>query len=212
MHRNYRDQRQTRFSIPSIIFVPNLALSPTVQHGSKKNKPNDVYVYSFPYLVDYYDIVAPNSKSVDDASFYWRVYNELKALRAPFPADPFIVMDVGTGTGRVLHGLEASAIEAGADLVDTEFLGVDNAPHMLDKARQITTGLLQNRVSWVLGSALDLEATIAGRGDLKVGLLIFSIGSISHLSEDRQPETFLEEVSKILRPGTGRASVWCIER
>jgi hypothetical protein len=32
-----------------------------------------------------------------------------------------------------------------------------------------------------------------------------SIGSISHLSEYGQPETFLNQVSKVLRPGTGRA-------
>jgi SAM-dependent methyltransferase len=46
-----------------------------------------------------------------------------------------------------------------------------------------------------------------GKRNQKVDLLIFSFGSISHLSDDGQPETFLKEVAKILRPGSGRAYI-----
>ncbi|KAJ5245466.1 hypothetical protein N7489_005562 [Penicillium chrysogenum] len=172
---------------------------------STEDRPNDLY--SSPYLVDYYDIVAPTSQSVDDASFYWKTYQDLKASRPSTPDDPFVIMDVGTGTGRVLHGLERNATEVNADFSNTEVLGVDNAQHMLDKAKRITTGPLKGHVSWINGSALDLEAVMRERVHLKVDLLIFSIGSISHLSEYGQPETFLNQVSKVLRPGTGRAYV-----
>ncbi|KAJ5751965.1 hypothetical protein N7520_008882 [Penicillium odoratum] len=170
-----------------------------------QDRPNDVY--SSPYLVDYYNIVAPNSQSVDDASFYWKVYQDLKALRSPTPDEPFVLMDVGTGTGRVLHDLERNAVEANADFSNTEVLGVDNAQLMLDKAKKITTGPLKEHVSWINGSALDLEAIMRDRVHSKIDLLVFSIGSISHLSEDGQPETFLNQVSKVLRPVTGRAYV-----
>ena len=66
---------------------------------------------------------------------------------------------------------------------------------------------MQDHVRWVLGSALNLEDVMKETGHEYVDLLIFSIGSISHLSESGQPETFLNQVSKVLRPGTGRAYV-----
>jgi SAM-dependent methyltransferase len=164
-------------------------------------------LYSSPYLVDYYDLVAPNSRSVDDASFYWEVYQKLFALRSPTPEDPFVILDVGTGTGRVLHGLESNAINSECEFVNTEIVGVDNAQHMLDKAEMITTGILKNCVSWVHGSALNLREVMDARKHQKVDLLIFSIGSISHLYESGQPEEFLNQASKVLRPRTGRAYV-----
>lgn len=170
-----------------------------------KEQPSDLY--SSLYLVDYYDLVAPSSRSVDDASFYWNVYQKLCALRSPTPEDPFVVLDVGTGTGRVLHGLESNAIKSGCEFVNTDLIGVDNAQHMLDKAECTTTGILKNCVSWVHGSALNLTEVMDTRKYQKVDLLIFSIGSISHLSEPNQPETFLDQASKVLRPETGRAYV-----
>lgn len=172
---------------------------------SSTTKTSDLY--SSPYLVDYYDIVAPSSDSVDDASFYWDVYQELQSLRSPTPNDPFIVMDVGTGTGRVIHGFATKAVELNAEFINTKFLGVDNAQHMLDKAPYITREFMQEHVQWVLGSALNLEDVMKETEHQYVDLLIFSIGSISHLSEPGQPETFLNQVSKVLRPDTGRAYV-----
>lgn len=172
---------------------------------STQEQPNDLYSSS--YLVDYYDLVATTSQSVDDASFYWKIYQDLKALRLYTPNDPFVLMDVGTGTGRVLHGLARSAAEANTDFLNTEVLGVDNAARMLEKAEKITTAPLKEHVAWIDGSALDLEAVMRDRAHPKIDLLIFSIGSISHLSESGQPEIFLNQVSKVLRPGTGRAYV-----
>lgn len=164
-------------------------------------------LYSSPYLVDYYDLVAPNSESIDDASLYWRVYQDLRSPLIRAPREPFVIMDVGTGTGRVVQGLSGSAALIGDDFFNTKVLGVDNAQHMLDKAAQNLDPLFKEHVSWILGSALDLESVMAQSGYEKVDLLIFSIGSISHLSEEGQPERFLEQVSRVLAPGTGRAYV-----
>ncbi|KAJ5986943.1 hypothetical protein N7451_011308 [Penicillium sp. IBT 35674x] len=172
---------------------------------SKRDQPNDLYSSS--YLVDYYDLVSTSSQSANDASFYWNIYQDVKALRSCTPDDPFALMDVGTGTGRVLHDLGRSAAEANTELFNTELLGVDNAAHMLEKAKKLTTEPLKDRVNWINGSALDLEAVIRDRAHPHVDLLIFSFGSISHLSESGQPENFLRQVSKVLRPGTGRAYV-----
>lgn len=169
------------------------------------DKTNDLY--SSPYLVDYYDLVAPKSESVDDSSFYWKVYQELRSSLLKNPTEPFVIMDVGTGTGRVIKGLSSNATSAGDDFFNTKILGVDNAQEMLNKADLNSDYLSQEHVSWILGSALALETVMAQSGYEKVDLLIFSIGSISHLWEEGQPEKFLEQVSKVLRPGTGRAYV-----
>ena len=164
-------------------------------------------LYSTPYLVDYYDLVAPKSESIDDASLYWKVYQDLHSPLIRAPREPFVIMDVGTGTGRVVQGLSNSAALLGDDFFNTKVLGVDNAQHMLDKAADNLDPLFKEHVSWILGSALDLESIMVQSGYKKVDLLIFSIGSISHLSEKGQPEKFLEQVSRVLCPGTGRAYV-----
>ncbi|KAJ5134870.1 hypothetical protein N7448_000107 [Penicillium atrosanguineum] len=164
-------------------------------------------IYSSKYLVDYYDIVAPSSKSVDDESFYWGCYQELMTLRPPTSEDPFVVLDLGTGTGRVLHGLAASAKVVGVDFTDTVLTGVDTAKDMLRKAEEVTKEPLKGHVTWVHGSALDLESIMREQENHKVDLLIFSIGSISHLSEDDQPQVFLNQISKVLRRDTGRAYI-----
>lgn len=172
---------------------------------STKEQSKDLYSSS--YLVDYYDLVTTTSQSVDDGSFYWKTYQDSKALRSCTPDDPFVLMDVGTGTGRVLHSLARSAAEANTDFLNTEILGVDNAAHMLERAEKITTAPLKEHVTWIDGSALDLEGVMCDRAHPNIDLLIFSFGSISHLSEPGQPEIFLSQVSKVLRPGTGRAYV-----
>ncbi|KAJ5322573.1 hypothetical protein N7452_010862 [Penicillium brevicompactum] len=164
-------------------------------------------LYSSPYLVDYYDLVAPKSESIDDASLYWKVYQDLRSPLIRAPREPFVIMDVGTGTGRVVQGLSNSAALLGDDFFNTKVLGVDNAQHMLEKAANNLDPLFKEHVSWILGSALDLESVMVQSGYRKVDLLIFSIGSISHLSEKGQPEKFLEQVSRVLCPGTGRAYV-----
>ncbi|KAJ5903847.1 hypothetical protein N7504_006230 [Penicillium tannophilum] len=171
---------------------------------STQTQPKDLYSSS--YLADYYDLVS-TSQSVDDAYFYWKIYQYWRAFRSCTPDDPFVLMDLGTGTGRVLHDLGRSATEANVDFFNTEVLGVDNAAHMLEKAKRITTAPLKDHVSWINGSAIDLEAVMRNRAHPHIDLLIFSFGSISHLSEPGQPETFLNQVSKVLRPGTGRAYV-----
>ncbi|KAJ5664869.1 uncharacterized protein N7477_007317 [Penicillium maclennaniae] len=164
-------------------------------------------IYSSQYLVDYYDIVAPSSNSVDDASFYWKFYQELRKLRPPTPEDPFIIWDLGTGTGRVLHGLATSAKTAGVDFTDTMLMGIDTARDMLRKAEDVTKDPLKEHVTWIHGSALELQSIMREQEYHKVDLLIFSIGSISHLSEDSQPQVFLNQISKILRRDTGRAYI-----
>ena len=59
-------------------------------------------------------------------------------------------------------------------------------------------------VSWVNGSALDLESVM---GDTKVDLLLFAVGSICHLHNSGETERFLEQVARVLRRGTGQAMI-----
>ncbi|KAJ5575867.1 hypothetical protein N7535_002793 [Penicillium sp. DV-2018c] len=162
-------------------------------------------LFGSPYLVDYYDLLHPNSDSVDDTPFYWRVYQELRSPLVSAPRDPFIIMDLGTGTGRVIRAIASYAALSGDEMHNCRILGVDDSPHMLEKARQNDDPFFKEHVFWYLGSALDLEKVVSQSGFGKVDLLIFSLGSISYLTESDQLQMFMGQLSKVLRPNTGRA-------
>ncbi|KAJ5146217.1 uncharacterized protein N7515_000781 [Penicillium bovifimosum] len=167
---------------------------------------NTKTLFSSPYLVDYYDLLHPISDS-DDATFYWRVYQELRSPLVSAPRDPFIIMDLGTGNGRVIRAIASYATLTGDDMYNCRILGVDNAPHMLERARQNDNPFFKEHVFWYLGSALNLEKVMSQSGFGKVDLLIFSLGSIGYLTQEGQLRMFLRQLSRVLRPNTGRAFV-----
>jgi SAM-dependent methyltransferase len=182
---------------------------------SKTQRPSNFY--DSPYLAEYYDLwVDTNKKALnvqEDAAIY------LSAVRKSLetsphqvsPDRPFTVLDVGTGTGRVVVNLANDSIHAGLDLSNVELIGVDNEPAMIQRAKDVekeTASMAQvGTVTWALGEAVDLTTSVAALQNRlgQVDILIFAVGSISHLVSPDEPQRFLSQVATLLRRGSGRA-------
>ncbi|PYI24071.1 S-adenosyl-L-methionine-dependent methyltransferase [Aspergillus violaceofuscus CBS 115571] len=170
--------------------------------------------YDSPYLAEHYDLFSARFWEPErlDVPIYLEAFKQARKAHDPTSTHPFIVLDVGTGSGRVLSGLVLGACQdAQVDLADDdiEFVGLDVSPHMLSRAaetRPIPRGIC---TSWVLGSALDLRAIplLKGGDAVKVDFLVFAAGGIAHLVDAGQTEAFLREVAAVLQPGSGRAFV-----
>ncbi|KAK2802470.1 hypothetical protein FQN51_004533 [Onygenales sp. PD_10] len=173
-------------------------------------------LYDSKYLAEYYDLWAEKNSSILDMKDGSRIYTSIlkQALPArspePSPEDPFVILDIGTGTGRVLVNISNDAERDGISLSNTELIGVDNAPAMLERAKraqsQTPSMASVGNIVWALGEA----ATVASLPALKnyagrVDLVIFAAGSISHLTGPDEPLHFFQQLALLLRPGSGRA-------
>lgn len=160
--------------------------------------------YDSPYLAEHYDIFCEKylTEQLKDVPVYWE---QLQKIQSAASEQPFVVLDVGTGTGRILHGLASSAAQESYDLSSAEFIGLEPSQDMLDRAAKNSQMAHVGRVAWEQGTALDLVSVPSlERGAKKVNMLMWAVGSISHLYEPEQPAQFLSQVAKVLRPGTGR--------
>lgn len=131
------------------------------------------FFYNSAYRAELYDLQW-NSPEVPDMSMYWKGFADLLAIHQhKIPSDrPFTVLDVGTGTGCVLLGLLKKATAASLELSDTEFIGMDNAQHMLDLAKKnAVKEHYISPVTWVLGSAIALQNCLPSS---KMGILSIS--------------------------------------
>ena len=166
--------------------------------------------YDSVYLAEYYDVwTDENTESLDtqgDAIIYWNALRDLHTRRQPHSttSDPFVVLDVGTGTGRCLRNFARDASQAAFDLSNCSFIGLDNTQAMLDRASQAAEMANVGSISWVKGTALDLESVIGRR---KVDMLLFAVGSICHLHGAGEVDRFMQQVAQVLRPGSGRAII-----
>ncbi|KAK2788349.1 hypothetical protein FQN52_006673 [Onygenales sp. PD_12] len=173
-------------------------------------------LYDSKYLAEYYDLWAEKNSSILDMKDGSRIYTSIlkQALPArspePSPENPFVILDIGTGTGRVLVNISNDAERDGISLSNTELIGVDNAPAMLERAKsaqsQTPSMASVGNIVWALGEA----ATVASLPALKnyagrVDLVIFAAGSISHLTGPDEPLQFFQQLALLLRPGSGRA-------
>lgn len=160
-------------------------------------------LYETNYLAEYYDLVMV-PKLTGDGPIYWDALWSMKDKRQ---GSVCRVMDVATGTGRVIRHLASRLEQSGDNSTNIKFIGLDLHQAMIDRAAAMPIdGLPKEQVSWIQGSAVDLEAALPA-SERPIDLLIFSFSSISHLHEPGQVEQFFREASKILRPGTGRAMV-----
>ncbi|PYH97879.1 hypothetical protein BO71DRAFT_426607 [Aspergillus ellipticus CBS 707.79] len=135
--------------------------------------------YHSPYLAEYYDIYI---RDRNDVPIYSRVLSELASRD-----EPVTVLDIGTGTGRIIHALAAQCPST-----NVRFLGLDNVAAMLDRAPDD----LESLSLWKDTKAQPL-----------VDLAIFAFGSVTYMHEPDQDERFFEQIAKILRPNTGRAYI-----
>ncbi|PGH17483.1 hypothetical protein AJ79_01083 [Helicocarpus griseus UAMH5409] len=172
--------------------------------------------YDSAYLAEYYDLWAEkNVKNLDikdGVPIYTSILNDHLPIRSPAPSPevPFAILDIGTGTGRVLINLANNAERDNLDLSNVHFIGVDNEPAMLERAEKAQATLSSmarvGKVMWAVGEA----ATVASASTLQgyagaIDLLFFAAGSISHLIGPDEPQRFFAQVAALLRPGTGRA-------
>lgn len=172
--------------------------------------PRPSNFYDSAYLAEHYDIwTDENAETFDtqgDAIIYWNMLQDLHRRRQPPSTfnDHFVVLDVGTGTGRCLRNLAQDAKHAALDLRDVSFIGLDISQAMLDRAAQTADMAHVGSISWVNGTALDFEAVLCGR---KVDMLLFAVGSICHLHAPGDVDRFMQQVAQVLHPETGRAII-----
>lgn len=157
---------------------------------------------SFYYNAEFYDIYS--AKYLIDPTDTRIYFDQLRAShRQP------IVLDVATGTGRIIKGLIEHGTQLGHDWSQTTLIGLDNSAPMLERARKSIAAPKAGNLTWILGSAFDLEAALAGMPHpvSAVDLLILAFGTITHFTVECQGQQFFNQVAKVLRPGSGRAAV-----
>jgi SAM-dependent methyltransferase len=186
--------------------VANLSSSST-----RERKSN---FYDSKYLAEYYDLwTQSNGDAVDlrsDANVYFSALK--KSLQVHHRGEPYTILDVGTGTGRVLINLSDDAVASGPDVSDVELIGVDKEQTMIDRAQAVHLATPSftnfNHVSWGVGEATSLSTlpNLSSKHG-QIDLLFFAVGSISHLTDVDEPQRFFAEAATLLRPGSGRAYI-----
>jgi SAM-dependent methyltransferase len=185
--------------------------------GPDTERPSNFY--DSPYLAEYYDLrVKANKKppKVEDAFIFLSLFERDLRRRGRTHQisqdNPFTVLDVGTGTGRVLVNLVNDAVHAGIDLSNVELIGVDREPAMVQRSKDVekeTESMARaGKVTWALGEAVSLTSVPALQNRLdRVDTLIFALGSISHLISPEEPRLFFFQVATLPTPKSGRAYI-----
>lgn len=174
-------------------------------------------MYDSAYLAEFYDCFwAKFFDYASDTHTYLDIFKKACAARKNKDggSEPMVFLDVGTGTGRILKHVGVAACRDGLDLSNVKFIGLDISQSMLDRASLMAC---VGDVSWVLGSALSLESALSvpsqqptlarTQGRPQVDCLVFAFGSIAHLDQPGQTQKFFNQVSSVLRPGSGLAAI-----
>ncbi|KAF7597028.1 hypothetical protein BBP40_011394 [Aspergillus hancockii] len=166
--------------------------------------------YKSAYLADAYESRYCAGRPTDDVELFFKTTTSLLLDKDDLsPKNPFVILDIGTGTGRVALDLIRCASSQGLDNSHLKMIGMDNSQSMLDVAAQNhkSSNLSPSPVTWVLGDALALDEISAlkdygGYADL----LIFAFGSISYLGS-LELDRFLRGVLRVVRPKSGRVLI-----
>jgi SAM-dependent methyltransferase len=178
--------------------------------ASKERKSN---FYDSAYLAEYYDILIRAYATALDTHADRRIYipamRKLLGFDSEQTSAPFIVLDVGTGTGRVLANLTNDAVEVNINLSNVEFIGVDKEPAMVHHAsamQQKNPSMSQvGRVNWLVGDAINLTSAELLQNKIgQVNLILFAAGGIAYLTEPDEQKRLFCQVAALLRPITGR--------
>lgn len=214
-------------------------------HGSS-------YAYSSPGYSNFYDawveslftssgtasLTAPPKKNEDIAIFAEQIREQVCSSTR----DVVNVIDLGTGTGRVIcelyrelsgamcdpsvAGLGQNSSVPPASPTQISIWGIDHSAEMLDTAVNTFASLEQelgdksprmsifiHRPHWVRAPAaafIDILAS-ASLGPGNIDVLLFSVGTIHHLVHPQEVLSFLRELNKGLRPGSGVALISVLE-
>ncbi|DAA74087.1 TPA_exp: Uncharacterized protein A8136_3585 [Trichophyton benhamiae CBS 112371] len=148
-----------------------------------------------------------------DVDLYAKAFMDaVTTNRTITPNHPATFLELGTGSGRVILGVLKRMAEASFDMSNIKMIGLDNSQNMLDMAAKMESrNKGSSPVTWALGDALELAqlpifSPRAGE-HTTVDFLTFPLSSIVHMVEDGQLERLLQQIGKVLTPGTGRAYI-----
>ncbi|KAB8235620.1 class I SAM-dependent methyltransferase [Aspergillus alliaceus] len=167
------------------------------------------------YLAEYHNLRAracgTSLNAQDDAKIYTSAFKDQLETYSPLDhhGEHLVILDVGTGAGRVLVNLADHAVRENIPLTNVEFLGVDKEPAMIHRAmsaQQQARSMSQvGRIDWLVGEALHLTSSELLENHInKVDLLLFAGGSVSHLISPNEPLGFFAQAAALLRPRSGR--------
>jgi SAM-dependent methyltransferase len=175
----------------------------------------DLYAYSQAPYAEFYDLWVRHlfgDASQDDLIFQDYGQRALRR-RAATQSDPVVIVDLATGTGRVVLGLLDAFSQA-----PVRITGVDHSRAMLDRAEvKVGDALSMVTASSDAGSAIQIEfveasaTTYADKlrecGIPSADLIFFSAGSIAHLTAEDEVPTFLRQTASFLRELSGVAII-----
>ncbi|KAJ5610210.1 hypothetical protein N7510_006929 [Penicillium lagena] len=166
---------------------------PDVAEENKESGSRSIY-----YHAEFYDLYT--SKYLIDPTDTKVYFDQLRAIH-----NPAVVLDIATGTGRIIQGLIEHGDRLGHNWNQTTLIGLDNSESMIDSARKSIAAPKAGNLTWMLGSAFDLRSALAAMQlpIYAIDLLILSFGTISHFIAEGQCQHFFNEIGKILRPGGG---------
>lgn len=180
----------------------------------EKTAANAVSPYADETYVDFYDThVAkfwkPGPES--DIQLIWETLQSL--LSSKTREGPLNVVDMGTGTGRIIRGLFRIAQSEGIKTLDAKFYGVDPGPVILRRAEETLQADQEMAkiapVEWISSDALGFTTDLPSvRG--ATDLLFFAGGGFNHLLSASEQLAFLREVSKALRTNSPDATAMIV--
>lgn len=167
------------------------------------------YAYASPYWAEFYDmwveeIIGSAALARDDDFFF--------NLRSPFLSSsssvrkPRRVVDMATGTGRVIQGLlrKMDSLAQGEvpneERIEIEIWGIDHSQAMIDRAKSLLDDKTQpsTMMVWRTSTAASFVDDYPELQNA-VDLVIFAAGSIGHLTAQGERVRFLRQVVKALR-------------
>lgn len=159
--------------------------------------------YDSAYLADYYESLWTGHDAIEDIEIYWGFFKSQVLSRQQADSN-FVLLDVGTGTGRVIHSLiDKVADDTELSLDTIKLIGMDKSPFMLHHAQKARQLPMDAVVSWSVGCATALEEIepIVANGPGQVDFVLFAFSGISHLHQPGEANRFLSSARRVLRLG-----------
>ena len=131
------------------------------------------------------------------------------------PGAPITIVDLGTGSGRVLIDLQAAMQKIRGRKF--ELWGVEPSAPMLDRAKKLWDAAVEEKmkedpgaenawnndkvhIHWRKCSATDFASNIGRQLGQGADLIIFAAGGFAHVTDNADIQTFLGQVRKALAP------------
>ncbi|THC92726.1 hypothetical protein EYZ11_007803 [Aspergillus tanneri] len=158
--------------------------------------------YNSSYRAESYELAHTRHPWLNkDAPVYWEAYKLMRQLRRLKQSNScrYIVVDIGTGTGRVIRHLTDRLTQEASSPKEVLFLGLDPSPYMLEHAQRSIPNTFKQSTFYYPVSALEMHTIDFLKGPPIVDLLVFAKGvlrphtgrvylSLFHMSEEHNAE------------------------